>query len=250
MSRKPHEEARLTRYLLGEVSERERERLEEEYFADDDAFEQMLVAEDELVDAYASGELPAEERRRFEESFLNSPRGRERVRFARSLAAAVSDARPAVATAAQAPLRSRLPFFGALRARGMTLRFALPAAALVVVVGLTWPLFDRARMREELRQLRAEREVLTKRAQESERRAAGEQARREEMLAQLEAAQALPTPEAGRQGDEAGAQQHPPRADRVPRGRVKKDVAIIARRVTCPGAVRAIGQGESLRPRA
>ena len=87
---KTQAEARLTRYLLGAGSPRERERLEAEYFADQDAFENMLSAEDDLIDAYARGDLSAEERRQFEDRFLSSAQGRERVQFARTLAGAVA----------------------------------------------------------------------------------------------------------------------------------------------------------------
>ena len=42
-----HKEAQLSRYLLGGLSEAERALFEEEYFADDEAFEQALIAEEE-----------------------------------------------------------------------------------------------------------------------------------------------------------------------------------------------------------
>ncbi|HYK21736.1 MAG TPA: hypothetical protein VEV42_13425, partial [Pyrinomonadaceae bacterium] len=96
MSGKTQAEGRLTQYLLGKLSEAERESIESEFFADEDAFEQTLIAEDELVDAYARDELPAKERTQFEETFLNSVAARERVQFARALAGAVSDARQTV----------------------------------------------------------------------------------------------------------------------------------------------------------
>ncbi|HKR14519.1 MAG TPA: hypothetical protein VJT15_20805, partial [Pyrinomonadaceae bacterium] len=62
-------------YLLGLCSQAERERIESEYFADKDAFQKMLTAEDDLVDAYARGGLSGEERRRFEKRFLSSGDG-------------------------------------------------------------------------------------------------------------------------------------------------------------------------------
>ena len=42
---------KLGQYILGGLDERERERIEAEYFEDDDAFEQMLIAEEELDNA-------------------------------------------------------------------------------------------------------------------------------------------------------------------------------------------------------
>jgi len=142
----------LARYIMGGLSDRERERLEEEYFEDDEAFERLLIAEEDLIDAYARGELSAEERARFEQRVLPSPPGRERVQFARALAGAVSDARPDAPAAEAAP---RPGFIAALLGR-RALRLAFAAAALAAALGLAWLVYDRARTREESQPVRAE----------------------------------------------------------------------------------------------
>ncbi|HYO64225.1 MAG TPA: hypothetical protein VER08_11385 [Pyrinomonadaceae bacterium] len=182
MASRTQDEERLTRYLLRELPEPERERFEEEFFGDDDAFERALVAEDELVDAYARGELSARERARFEELFLASAHGRERVGFARALDAAVSDARPAASQAA-APQPATTPqqpeAARAARRPGFleTLfapRFALAAVAVVVVaVSLAWLLVGR----DTTRGPADERAALAER--EGARRAADEPTRTE-----------------------------------------------------------------------
>jgi anti-sigma factor RsiW len=224
---KTQEEARLTRYLLGELSEGERERLEESYFTDDGAFEQILIAEEELIDAYARGELSAKERQRFEGLFLASPRGRERVKFARSLADAASSARPAEAM--PETLRSSPPsLFAALYERSVSLRYALLAAALAAVIVIPWLVFERAGIRNELRQLRDERAALREEAQELERRVASEQTRSKELLAQLESERAQSTQDR-QQGEEIVSQQRPPQNNQ-PRGQVGKNNAVVARR--------------------
>jgi hypothetical protein len=199
------EEERLTRYILGGLSDRERELVEAEYFEDDDAFEQMLIAEEELTDAYVRGGLSAEDRARFEKSYLSTARGCGRVQFARTLAKAVSGAAAAAPPAPVVTDTTDRSFLSAVRAFGAAWRVAFAAAALVVVAGFTWLLVERSRMRDELSQLRVERAALDERAQESERRAAAEQARNVELLAQLEGGRALPPPE----GD-AGGQDNPP----------------------------------------
>lgn len=218
---KSQEEGRLALYLLGGLSERERERIEEAFFADDEAFEQMLIAEEELIDAYARGELSAEERGRFEAHFLASPRGRERVHFARSLADAVSGARPAQEEAApQARPSSRRPsLFAGLRALNPALRFALVAVALVAVIGIPWLLFERARMRQELRRLNDESAALRESARELEQRVAAGETRNRELLAQLESAQAA---RGGRREDETPSQE-------PPRGGAGNNNVVIAR---------------------
>ena len=75
----------IIKYLLGELSEREQERLEARYFVDDALFELLLAIEDELIDRYARGEVMGRERRRLEHHFLKSPARRKRVRFAGAL---------------------------------------------------------------------------------------------------------------------------------------------------------------------
>ena len=55
MARGPVNVDLMVRYLLGDLSDQERERLEQIYFADDDAFAQLSALEDELVDDYVRG---------------------------------------------------------------------------------------------------------------------------------------------------------------------------------------------------
>jgi len=181
-------DARLTRYLLGAVSETERENIEAEYLADAGVFEQVLIAEDELVDAYARGELSDGERRQFEKNFLTSARGRERVHFSRALTGAVSDARVPV-TVSTSP-----SFFAGLWA-GLTtrVRVATVTFAALVVIAFSWLLVERTRMRTELQELRAERARLTEQSKELQRVADAERARNAELAAQVHAEQ-QPTP--------------------------------------------------------
>jgi hypothetical protein len=73
-------------YLLGRLSEVEEENVEKLFFADDQEFEQLEVAETELIDAYIRNELSSEDRRRFEQTLTRSPRLNERVELGRLLA--------------------------------------------------------------------------------------------------------------------------------------------------------------------
>ena len=89
--------------MLGLSSPAEREHIESEYLEDEDAFQEMLTAEDDLIDAYARGELAGEERRRFGNSFTRSLGARDRVQFARAFANTVSatqsvETKPVVST--------------------------------------------------------------------------------------------------------------------------------------------------------
>lgn len=123
----------ILRYLLGELSEAEQERFEDEYFADSQLFQRLQDARNDLMDGYVREELPAAQRARFEQYFLASLRRRERVDLAREFAR--HEARTAIAEEPQ-----KLPLFG-----WFTLRLRLATALLLVVLGCggIWWLWSR-----------------------------------------------------------------------------------------------------------
>lgn len=88
-----NKEVKSRRYLLGDLAEEDATPLEEDYFADDSAFEAAELAEDEIIDAYVRNELSPEDRKRFEERLLPSPRISQRIEFAKMLAARASSRR-------------------------------------------------------------------------------------------------------------------------------------------------------------
>jgi hypothetical protein len=53
----------LVRYLLGQLSEEERHKLEEEYLGNETLHEELLAVETELMDAHSRGDLSLEEQR-------------------------------------------------------------------------------------------------------------------------------------------------------------------------------------------
>jgi hypothetical protein len=220
-------DARLTRYLLGAVSETERENIEAEYLVDECMFEQMLIAEDELVDAYARGELSDQERTQFEKNFLTSARGRERVHFSQALAGAISDARPVPVIVKPSPAPS---FFAALWA-SLTpkVRVAGVTFAVLLVAAFSWLLVERMRMRTELQELRAEHVRLTEQSKELQRIADAERARSAELAVQIEGKES-------QRGPEPGTPEQAPR-------RPPED--IIAFNIS-PGSVRGSGGGTRL----
>ena len=78
------DEEQLIRYLLGELPEEEMLKLEETYFLDEGAFNDLQAAERELIDKYLERRLSEHERHKFETFFLSSPARKERLRFAKS----------------------------------------------------------------------------------------------------------------------------------------------------------------------
>ena len=231
-------DARLTRYLLGAVSETERENIEAEYLTDVDVFEQILIAEDDLVDAYARGELSDQERRQFEKNFLTSARGRERIHFSQALAGAVADARPVAERVKPSPSPS---FFAALWA-GLTtkVRVAGVAFAGLSVMAFSWLVVEHMRMRAELQGLRAEQVRLTEQSKELQRIADAERARREELAAQV-----------GRKESERAPEPVPTeQASNLPPGLVQRPPKDLIAFNISPGGVRGSGGTNLALPRS
>ena len=128
----PDTQGRLKQYLLGQASEADREEIERDLLANDDFFEELLVAEDEVIDEYVNGRLSGLERGAFEEHFLATPDRHEKLKFGRafnrylsSQAAAEPTATPSVSSNW---LRTRPLFSSPLRI----------AALVIVVIGLAF----------------------------------------------------------------------------------------------------------------
>lgn len=82
-------------FLLGRISEQQRESIEESFVRDQQNFEHLLQAENDLVDDYVAERLSPEDRRQFESVVLS--RQKEKVKFARAMAAyAAANTAPAV----------------------------------------------------------------------------------------------------------------------------------------------------------
>ena len=78
-------------YLLGGLSEEDRATFEERYFNDEEAFEVLVEAEHDLIDAYNRGELTSELQQRFEKRYLTSQVGFAKVEASRRLARLTTD---------------------------------------------------------------------------------------------------------------------------------------------------------------
>ncbi|HEX7312604.1 MAG TPA: hypothetical protein VF297_01715 [Pyrinomonadaceae bacterium] len=148
------DERLLVRYLLEDLSESERGRVEQQYFADDTLYTKLLVTEDDLIDSYVQGELVREDRERFERVYLADPRLNRKVEANRELLEMVGARRSPFA----AWRRRLLPLKRALTP-GRNTRLAYVCAALLLFVTLCgasgWLLFERSRLRAEGEQARA-----------------------------------------------------------------------------------------------
>ncbi len=125
----------LIRYFLGELSEGEQTRLEEEYFANPQLFAELRSRRDDLLDSYARGELSPAERQRVEEFARTSPRMCERIEFAHSLRQVVDSRAPAEAKQTQRSIPRRRSLLELLRSYRQPI-FA--AAILVFIIAGSW----------------------------------------------------------------------------------------------------------------
>jgi hypothetical protein len=159
------------RYLLGVLSDDEVARLEERYFSDDGLFEEIEIAEDELVDAYVRGKLTDGDRERFEKGLATSERLSERLHFSKLLTARAA-ARPAPISSSQ----SRVPWWSALFAtlfnQGPALKTAVAVGVVIVVLGVPALIVQWVQLRNESQRVAAERSELERRQKDLERQIA------------------------------------------------------------------------------
>ncbi len=179
-------EQTIRRYLLGELSETEQSALEEKYFTDPPALDQILKAESELVDSYVRGQLDSDVHKRFEQSYLAHPARSDRVKFAAALAARLDQIEETATGSEQQQISSvswwqRL--LASFRGRSPTLRFSMALATLVVTLGGVWIFVETRRRQSELAQAEASRETEQRREREEAQQTADRRRLAEDLAA-------------------------------------------------------------------
>ena len=141
-------------FLLGRLPAEQQAEFEERLLTSDQVYEELVIVEDELIDEYLREELAASERESFESHFLAAPEHQEKLRFARTFrkyVAAESAARPQEDAALPLSERETVEFpqpktsrptesqwLGVLPVRNPIYGYALTAAVLLLVVGISW----------------------------------------------------------------------------------------------------------------
>jgi hypothetical protein len=124
----------MIRYLLGELPAAWQAHFEEILFTDAQCNEQLVLAEDDLIEDYLSGALSHERRSRFETHFLVSERRRRKLEYAELLMSSFANY-PPQSTATDADRRINPDKW---RIRVALLKPELMAAALAVFVFAAW----------------------------------------------------------------------------------------------------------------
>lgn len=144
----------MTRYLLGELSEREQADFEAQYFEDPRVFDELADVESALIDDYVRGRLAPATRQQFESHFMADARRRERVRFSEALTRTIDRTAPSSMPIDRPESQAQASSAGAaeswldwLRTPGFAMAFATVLA--LVVVG-TWLVVNTRRASEEM----------------------------------------------------------------------------------------------------
>ncbi|MBO0860380.1 MAG: hypothetical protein J2P21_18265 [Chloracidobacterium sp.] len=222
----------LTRYLLGNLPEEQRLRIEGEFLRDEQRYERLLALENELFYVYAQNKLSPGDREQFENRFLSSERNRKRAMIASALARKMSDPAPIemdendiVDGEGQSFRRSPKSIFSAQSA---PMRVSMAALALVSLA-LIWLVIGAVRMRNEFSRFRARWAVQEDRLQQQ---AQQERGRANELKLRLE-----------REIDEqARLRQELNETQAQSRGQARQDSAVISL-VLSPSVVRDQGSG-------
>lgn len=138
---KDHEQIR--RYLLGNLSQEIRHRIEQRLLTEDRFLEELLLAEEELIDDYVGDALTEDARSKFDQHFLSTPERQQKLRFALALTRYVSNSSETTQTESaneERPISrikptwtERFRAFGGNRNWGWRVGAALAAVAIIAV---------------------------------------------------------------------------------------------------------------------
>jgi hypothetical protein len=238
--RENKDEQLLSRYLLEDVSDEERERVEESYLADDDLYMKLLVAEDELIATYVERELSRRDRAKFEKAYLTNPHRLRKVEATRELLEFFAEKpQPAPQTGF---LRSLLQGSGV----SPWPVYALGGLVLAVLCGLLgWAFVERQRLygqlevsQERLRRVESELQRQTKMQTASPAPKGGGDA-----TPTASGAEPSPTPPNASGGRETQEQKHPGRIGPDSRGARGRAVASVLTFMLPRPGVRTRGGG-------
>jgi hypothetical protein len=119
-------------YLLGSLGAERRTAVEEQILVDPSVYEELLAAEEELIDQYVHGGLSKAEQHQFETHFLITAERHKNLRFGRLLKRYIDSHRVAV------PNQAAVPFHLTSFSRGPAIAVAAGIAACLGLLFLGW----------------------------------------------------------------------------------------------------------------
>lgn len=156
MSEPAYTDRNVVQYLLGTLPAPETERLDELIFTSQEFAEALSAAEKDLVDAYVRGELSGETLKQFQSHYLNSPRGRNQVEFAR-----------AFQEFGAKEVAGGSPSSNMLYTRPSAFRWSVPVAAALILLAVSgFLLFQNVRLHQQDSRIQAELDHLQEREQQ------------------------------------------------------------------------------------
>ncbi len=158
----------LREYLLEELSEADRGRIEEALFSDNDLYERLQALKAELMDQYADQTLPPKQRDVFARRFLTSKSGREEALFSRALHETLcADSQEKNGARADTPAKSGWQSVREFLFFSWGWKPALALGMLISLGGSAWLLVERQRLLAQLTQAYQEREIARSEAQKN-----------------------------------------------------------------------------------
>jgi hypothetical protein len=176
-----------TRHLLNDLSQAERDRSSERLFADDDHFEQLLVAEDELFDAYVRRELSAEAREQFERQLLSSPEQKQKLQFANALAQLVAEPAARVSVPSNNQV-TPVGWWATALVWWRSPAWAAVVSVVVIIIAMValWLFVSNSRLRRQLEVSESQRAAQQQRERELEQDANEQRVRGDGLAQQLD----------------------------------------------------------------
>ena len=185
-------EEEIVRYLLGEMADAERNRFENDYFADDELYDRLELIEEQLIMRYVQDELSTPERERFERAYMSVPSRRKKVELAAELRAAVSHEASAEKTSASiilqrgaAILQSVWKALLAPRAMMPAVQLAFATTFIFVVTYGVWQNLKNAELQQRLSETNEARNALTQEKHDLQQEVSEQRNRIEDMASQV-----------------------------------------------------------------
>jgi hypothetical protein len=147
------DEELIRKYLLGNITQSEKEEVEDRLFLDSDFLNHLLIVETELKNDYLFDELTPDQRIRFEEYFLRAPERQHALSVSRQLKefASLPADKPVIAAGR---IRQKVGW----KWMFLNPRFAVSAIMIIFSVVLLWLLKDRQNLKSRVAELRPQQD--------------------------------------------------------------------------------------------